>query len=64
MHEPMRKGHDLRVTNTLVRRNTAMDPVMLTIVIAFLSGIILGLIAGVKMSHSGGNYRVERTYRM
>lgn len=40
-----------------------MDPVTLTIIIAFLSGIILGLLAGVKMSHSG-NSRSERTYRM
>lgn len=41
-----------------------MDPVTLTIIIAFLSGIILGLLAGVKVSHSGGHSRSERMYRM
>ncbi|HZO73945.1 MAG TPA: hypothetical protein VFB60_17205 [Ktedonobacteraceae bacterium] len=40
-----------------------MDPLTLTMIIAFLSGIILGLILGVKMSHSG-RQRGERMYRM
>ena len=39
-----------------------MDPITLIIIIAFLSGIILGLLMGVKMSHSGHS-RSDSMYR-